>query len=631
MSNTDLSKYVVLDELDMILLRPDTFVGAIESATINSYIFKDNGAEPEFREITYNPALLKIFDEVLQNCYDHSKRPEGAGLTRIDVTLNPITGLITVADNAGIPVAKHPELDKYIPCIIFGMLRSSTNYDDNDQREGGGRNGLGSKLTNIFSSYFQVETCDGKLKYDKVYENNRRDESEPRIMPGKTKGTKISFIPDYERLGCSLDDDNYGMIITRVYEIAACAPGIDVYLNNKKIDVKGFEKFVKKFGSECMYVENSHWRIGLHHSEDGFKHISFCNAIHTWMGGTHVDYLADQLVEGIRDHIKRKTKQDVKPADIKNHFFLMVDCTVYNPKFSGQTKEHMKLPIKDYGTTFRFDDKFFKKLIKSPIVEEIVEWAINRKKIQDMRDMKNLAAEVAKASKKTIDKYEPASQKHNREECILFICEGDSAANPLISARDPKKHGVFALKGKPLNMGNAKIDQIKKNVEIQNLMAALGLQFNQPAENLRYGRIVLATDADMDGMHIRALNLNNFLHAWPELLTEGKVYFLNTPVVRVVKGKEKLEFFSEEEFDDWWNKNGNSKYQVKYLKGLGGNSTVDFKKYMFDEQYMIPLTLEDDEDERMLNLAFGEADAKKIWLGLEDFDADSSEVAETED
>lgn len=618
MSEVDLRKFQVLDELDMILLRPDTFVGAMESKTIRSYIFKDNGAIPEFRDITYNPALLKIFDEVLQNCYDHSKRPEGKTLTRIDVTADPITGMISVADNAGIPVAKHPDLGEYIPCIIFGMLRSSSNYDDTEQREGGGRNGLGSKLTNIFSTFFKVETCDGKNRYEKTYENNRREESAPSITIGKTKGTRISFIPDYARLGCTLDEDNYGMIVTRVYEIAACASGIDVYLNGKKIDVKGFEKFVAKFGQGYLYTENSHWRIGLHHSgNDGFRHISFCNATHTWLGGTHVDYLADQLVEGIRDYIKKKTKQDVKPADIKNHFFLMVDCTVYNPKFSSQTKEHMNLGIKDYGTNFRFDEKFFKKLVKSPIVEEIVEWAINRKKLQDMAEERRLGKEATKASPKTIDKYEPASQRTNRHECTLFICEGDSAANPLISARDPKKHGVFALKGKPLNLGTAKIDQIKKNVEIQNLMAALGLDFSGKLDGMRYGRIVISTDADMDGMHIRALNIYNFLQKWPELLTENKVFFLNTPVVRVIRGKDKFEFFSEEEYETWWTANGNAKCQVKYLKGLGGNSTADFKKYMFDEQYIVPLTMDDQKDYELLNMAFGDADVKKDWLGLE--------------
>jgi DNA gyrase/topoisomerase IV subunit B len=613
----DLSKYALLGELEFILLRPDTYIGSVENKTINSYIFNDNGAEPEFRNLTYNPALLKLFDEVLQNCYDHSKRPEGSHLDRIDVNLSRMDGMISVTDNAGIPVLMHPEHNMLIPCLLFGNLRSGSNYNDADQREGGGRNGLGSKLTNIFSTFFKVESCDGKNKYEKTYENNLSSQTDPIVKPGKIRGTRISFIPDYKRLNCSMDKDNYGMIVTRIYEIAACAPNIDVYLNGKKIDVKGFEKFVSKFGKDYLYVENEKWRIGLHHSgAEGFKHISFCNATHTWLGGTHVEYLAEQLVEGVRAHIKKKTKQDIRPADIRSHFFLMVDCTVMNPRFSSQTKEHMNLAIKDYGTTFRFDDKFFAKLIKSDIVQEIVEWAINRKKLQDMADLKKMSKDVVKVSNKTIDKYEPASQRNNREECTLFICEGDSAANPLISARDPKKHGVFALRGKPLNMVNAEVAKIKGNVEIKSLMAILGLEFNKPATDLRYGKIVLSTDADQDGQHIRGLAINNFLHYWKDILEDGRMFYLHTPIVRITKGKDTHEFFTIEEYEDWFKKQS-GKMEVSFLKGLGSNSTKDFKKFMFEDKYIVPLELIDDSDIDMVKLAFGEADAKKTWLNCE--------------
>lgn len=606
---------VVLDEIDMMLHRPDTFVGSVEAKTINSYIIEDIAAAPVFRSITYSPALLKLFDEVIQNCYDHSKRPSGKNLTRIDVKINTMTGMISVSDNAGIPVEMHPEYKMYAPCIIFGMLRSSTNYNDNEQREGGGRNGLGAKLTNIFSNFFKVETCDGKKKYEKTYENNRRDETEPKITNGTRPGTTISFEPDYDRLGCTLDKDNYGMILTRVYEIAACSPHIAVFINGMQIH-NGFENFVKRFGKSYLYAENSHWRIGVHSSNgDGFKHISFCNAIHTWLGGTHVEYLAEQLVEGIRDHIKKKTKIDIKPADLKNHFFLMVDCTVYNPKFSSQTKEHMNLVISSYGTTFRFDEKFFAKMLKSPIVAEIIEWANNKRKLQEMEENNRKNREIKKASPKDIDKYEPASQKYNRLECTLFVCEGDSASNPLLSARDPKKHGIFKSRGKPMNMANAKLQQIRNNVEITNFMKAMGLEFGNPNSELRYGRLVLATDADQDGMHIRGLWLNNILHHWPHLLRDGRVAFMNTPIIRVTQGKYVAEFFTQEEYDAWAKTQGGKKFDYKYLKGLGGHSTAHFKKYMFEDKYLVPFEF-DENAPAMLKLGFGDPEDKKNWLKL---------------
>ena len=615
-----LTKYQLLGELEMILLRPDTFVGSVESKQIESYIFDDVNTKPNWRTINYSPALLKLFDEVLQNTYDQSKRPEGKNMTRIDVNVNSMSGLISVFDNSGIPVEIHPEHQMYIPDMIFGMLRSSSNYNDDDQREGGGRNGLGSKLTNIFSTYFKVETCDGKKKYERTYEDNMSKSDTAKIAGAnvKSRGTRISFIPDYERLGCSLDKDNYGMIITRVYEIAACAPEIDVYLNGSKVDVKGFKTFIEKFNPDALYVDNTHWRIGVLPSDSGFKHVSFVNATHTWLGGTHVEYLSDQLVEGVRAHIKKKTKQDIKPAELKSHFFLMVDCTVFNPRFNSQTKDYMNLAIKDYGTTFRFDDKFINKLIKSPIVQDIIEWAINRKAIQDLKDLKDLNKDVKpKNAFKKIDKYEGATQKDNRDKCMLFVCEGDSAWNPLISSRDPKTQGVFALRGKPLRISGATTDQIKKNVEIQNLMLVMGLAFKKAATDLRYGTIVLSTDADLDGMHIRALCLDNFKTEWVDLLKEGRIAYLNTPIVRVTKGKDTLEFFSEEEYENWVSKQTNNKYDVKFLKGLGGHSTKDFKKYMSDSKYIIPIEYNDQADEDALILAFGDADDKKTWLDCE--------------
>lgn len=606
---------VVLDEISHMLIRPDTFVGSVEDVTVNTYVFNDTGYTG-WRNVTYNPALLKIFDEVIQNCYDHSMRPEGKALTRVDVSVSIMTGEISVMDNCGIPVQIHPTYNKYVPCIIFGELRSGTNYNDNEKRKGAGRNGLGSKLTNVFSQYFKVETADGVNKYEKEYQSNRRDEDTPVIKPSKSRYTKISFLPDYDILNTKMTNDNYEMIITRVYEIAACSPHLDLYLNGKKLTVKGFESFVKQFGNDYLYTQNDDqsWKIGIQHSKDGFRQASFVNSTNTRHGGTHIDYVTDQLVDGLREHIKRKTKQDVKPSDIKNHFHIFVEASVDNPRFSSQTKEFMTLKPSEYGTSIKFDDKFFKKLIKSDIVAEIVEWAINRKKLQDMADLKKLNKEAAKTSAKEIPKYTGASSKKDRENCILFICEGDSAEKPLKAARNPVLHGIFALKGKPLNMPDAKPEDIKKNVETFNLMAATGLELGSKPDDLRYGKIVISTDADPDGSHIRGIMIHNFNHAWPDLIKDGMVYILQTPIKRVKQGSKSYEFMTEEEFQKWEAQNKSKSMEVTYLKGLGGNSTSDFEKYMNDSRYHIKVELKDQDDLDALALAFGDADAKKQWL-----------------
>jgi DNA gyrase/topoisomerase IV subunit B len=153
-------------------------------------------------------------------------------------------------------------------------------------------------------------------------------------------------------------------------------------------------------------------------------------------------------------------------------------------------------------------------------------------------------------------------------------------------------------------------------VEIQNLMAAIGLSFGGE-EELRYGKIVLATDADMDGMHIRALHTNNFFHRWLNVLLEGRLYFLHTPIVRVLKGKDTHEFFTMDEYEAWYAKQ-TGKMEVTFLKGLGGHSTAHFKKYMFEDKYIVPLNFKDDANApAMLNMAFGDAKEKKVWLNLE--------------
>lgn len=164
----NLRRYKKLDHISHILKRPDTYIGSIFPLETSTFIVSLDG-EVSWSNLTYSPALLKIFDEVIQNCYDHSKRPEGKHINKIDVTINQITGEITVTDNGGIPVAKHPDLGQYIPDMIFGELMSGENYneDEGQEREGAGTNGLGSKLTNIYSTQFKVETADGKNRYEK--------------------------------------------------------------------------------------------------------------------------------------------------------------------------------------------------------------------------------------------------------------------------------------------------------------------------------------------------------------------------------------------------------------------------------------------------------------------------------
>jgi DNA gyrase/topoisomerase IV subunit B len=615
----NLHKYVKLDEIQRVLQRPGMYVGSTSLTEQETYWIDENG-KVQFGTLKFVPAFLKLFDEVIQNSYDHSKRPEGAHLNKIEVTLDRTTGEITIYDNGGIPVEKHPVYDEYIPDFIFGEMGTGSNYNDDEAREGAGTNGLGAKLTNIYAKRFTVETADGKNKYIKTYENNRADESDAVIRSNQHSYTIIKWLPDYARLGMTgLDDDHFKLLVKRVYEIAAASTKIKVKLNGELLDVRGWKSYIEKFTDNFVYFENDNWQIGFAKSEDGFKHVSLVNACSTWMGGSHLDYIVYQVIPFIRQLILKKTKQDIRPSMIKEQFKLFVNCTIHNPQFSSQTKENLTTEPRNYGTEARLDAKTLNKILTS-IGQEILDWAVRRQLAQEEWEKKQKNKNLAKADLKKIEKYEPALERTDRKNCILFVCEGDSAAGTLTAARVPQWHGTFPLRGKPMNVMDAKrLADIRNNEEITNLMKIIGLQHgvtDPKIEDLRYGKMVIASDADMDGYHIRGLLMTMFQTLWPGLIKQGFLQFLNTPIVRAIKGKDKLEFFSEKDYEDWCKQNDSSKFQVKYIKGLGGHKTEDFKKYMNEKKFQIPIDWVSTNDYEAVKLAFdkGKADERKVWL-----------------
>ena len=481
--------------------------------------------------------------------------------------------------------------------------------------------GEGSTLTGIFSKRFEVITSDGKNKLTTVWSDNHSHKTEPKIVKSKEKFTHITFIPDYERLGMSLDDDHFDILERRTHEIAASNTHLKVYFNDNLINYKTFYSFVDAFAPKADRVDFGHdrFQISLFHSDNGFQQVGFVNASNVRLGGTHVDYIMNQVVAGIRDHIKKKTRQDMKPADIRSHFFMVSNATINNPRYDSQTKELLMTPAKDWGMALKVDDKTIKAIIKSPIVTEIILWAEHKKEMEDAIAAKAKAKDAAKSSVnelRNIPKYETASSK-NRAKCILFIAEGDSAKSSLQSARDPEFHGIFPLKGKPINATGMRLKEILENDEVTNLIKILGLDVTkeQFVYNLRYGKMAIVTDADADGAHLCALIINIFHKVFPHLLTQDFLYKLQTPIVRVQQGKNELEFFRLNEYEEW-SKKQNKPFTPTYLKGLGSNDTKHFKKYMFEEKYMIPIKYDPNKDDEALSIAFDKsrADDRKEFL-----------------
>eukprot|EP00171_Calliarthron_tuberculosum_P010934 IDg10934t1 len=280
--------YKKLTQLEHILLRPDTYIGSSQCMSQTIWVWSDQRNSMEHREVTYPPGLYKIFDEILVNAADHAQR--NAGMTMLKIDIEPENNRISVWNNgSGIPIEWHGTYDMYVPELIFGNLLTSSNYDDEEEKVVGGRNGYGAKLANIFSSEFIVETAsskDGK-KYKQVFRNNMAIKGEPQIRSGNKKEdwTKVSFSPDLSKfdLMC-LDSDIVSLMKKRVYDIAGCNPKIKVYLNGIKLPIKTFKDYVAFYTKDSpIYYErfNERWEVAIAPSEGQLTQVSFVNSICT--------------------------------------------------------------------------------------------------------------------------------------------------------------------------------------------------------------------------------------------------------------------------------------------------------------------------------------------------------------
>ena len=609
--------YKKLTEIEHVLKRPGRYIGAVAVSPFPTY-YIENGSV-KWDTLSYNPAFIKLFDEIISNSADFSKRPEGKHLNKIEVEINNDT--ISVYDNGGIPVVMHKEYKQYVPDMIFGELRSGSNFDDADDSVSTGQNGEGSTLTNIFSKDFTVDTADGKNRFLCTYHDNMSHKDVPKVTKSAKNYTKITYLPDYEKLAMpnKLDRDHTRLIERRVYEVAATNPHLKVYLNGKLLPFKSFKDYAAMFSTERVDFGNENFQASVFHSKNGFQQIGFVNSTNVSQGGTHIEHLMNQIVTGIRDHVKKKTKQDIKPSDIRNHFFLMSNSTINNPRYNSQTKEKLETLASAFGKTMIIDDKTIQKIIKSDIVEEIILWAENKQALEEMAALRAKNKEAAKSgnSLRDITKYEPATSK-NRSKCSLFIAEGDSAAKALQSARNPEFHGIFPFKGKPVNVRGMKIRDLIANVELDSLMKILGLQLGKKhfISELRYHEMVIATDQDLDGFHLAGLIFNIFQELWPDLLKQGFLFKLQTPIVRVLQNKKEIEFLYMNDYVAWEAKQSKNNYSVTYLKGLGSNDTKYFKKYMFEPEYKVQITFKNDDDKNALDIAFDKkkADERKIFI-----------------
>jgi DNA gyrase/topoisomerase IV subunit B len=500
-----------------------------------------------------------------------------------------------VTDNGrGIPVELHPQTKKYVAETVFSNLRAGSNFNDTEDQQLIGTNGVGSTLTNILSTHFRVESCDGKKVLTQDFYKGMRERTEPKIRPDTKNRTRISFTPDYEFFKLKgLDGDHALKMTKKVVDAAACNPKVKFYVNGDRINVKDFSDYIALYDPECVVDDTESWKVGISHS-DGFEQISFVNSVETFQGGTHVFYVMDQITESIREYIKKKHKVEVKPAEIRNHMRVYISANINRPKFSSQTKENMISQPSSYQTNWVVPDSMIKKLLKSPIIQAVLDWVEMKAKAAEMAELRKLNKDASKMNPKRVDKFDDAVEKRDRHLCECYFTEGDSARNSIQSARGKNPYiGSFSLRGKPLNVYDCEIKDVIANNEFANMLAITGLQLGEKVlskTQLRFGKLVVLSDQDLDGFHITSLLLSFWAKYWPELFELGVVYRMNTPlyIATTTKG-EVHEFFTQEEYDTWLPKA--PKHKAEYYKGLGLFDTEVFERFLENrEKYLVRVT-----------------------------------------
>lgn len=605
-------KYKKLDDISHILHRSGMYVGSIKPHTSKKWIL--SGDKFIQKNITFNPAFLKIFDEIIVNSVDESKRT-GSKLNIIKVNITANT--ISVWDNGGIDVVVHKEYNEWIPEMIFSSLKAGSNFSDDEMRTTSGLNGIGSVLTNVFSSKFTISTCDGKKSFLQTFSNNMRERDEPTIKKSKTNHTQIIYLPDYEKFGMTeLDESHFKLIQKRVIDIAGCNSNLSIYFNGEIIDIKSFEDYMNLYKESSIYQTNKEntWSFGIASSEEGFQQVSFANSTDTYDGGTHLDYITNQIISKIREFIKKKWKTDIKPSEIKNHIFIFLNSTIVNPAFSSQTKEKLITEVKDFGFDFEISDKTMNLILKSDIISSIADWLEKKKVADDNKLTRQLNKQISNVK---VDKLIDAKGK-DRWKCSIGIYEGDSAAGSFRKYRDSSTMGSFALKGKFINVSDISNVKLASNKEAVDLMSAIGLKLGGGInlKDLRYGRILIYTDADTDGNHIASLLINFFYAYWPELFERNMIYKVETPIVVAEERKNKKNkkmFYSQTEYDNWINKINPQNWEIKYKKGLAALVDDEYNE-IINNPKLLSIT-KDDLSRESLNIWFGkDSDLRKKEL-----------------
>lgn len=620
-----MSEFKVLSDREHVKIRSGMYCGSIVEEPITGII------NYTYQTKTIVPGLIKCFDEILQNSVDEALRVDFALANKISVNIkSTINGTeISVSDNGrGIPVEKIG--GRYRPELAWTELRAGSNFDDSKGRITAGSHGMGSSIVNILSEQFVGVTDDGKLRCTVTCTDNMAN-VDVHVGKSKERGTTVTFIPDLKHFGISeFSQDHTDVIIDRLYNMAIMYPKIEFSINGTKLKFKNIKQIAKNFHESAVSFETEN--IGMVFAPAGadeeFRCLSYVNGIYVKNGGAHVDYVMGRVIETLREAITKKHKINVLPNQIKQHILFASWINGFkNLKFDSQTKERITNTQGEVSAILGDIDyeKIAKSILNTPeIIDPMIAAILYKKELAEKQALAKANKDLDKTNLRKISKFTDAANKTDRKNCMLAVCEGDSAANAVLSART-EMIGCYPLKGKPINAMGATAKDLLANKEFVDLMLVTGLKIGQKVNSisdLRFGKIVMMVDADADGTHIQGLLCAMIKKFWPELFTLGAVYAFNTPLVKVEVDKKELYFYSLDGFNKWVDSNKSKKFTSRYLKGLGSSTAKDFKKYFENmNKHLVQITIDDVSDLEVVDLVFGKeagaADKRKVWLDLE--------------
>lgn len=597
----------VLSDREHIIKRSGMYIGSSAYEAHERFVFG------EFKPVSYVPGVIKLIDEIIDNSVDEGIRTNFEFANKISVDIDDHK--IVVTDNGrGLPQGNVITPDgKTIPGPVaaWTLPRAGGNFGDDKLRVTGGMNGVGSALTNFFSTMFKGVTSDGKNEIT-VNCSNGAENISHSVRKSTKKGTTVEFVPDFSHFEATGITETDRLIVRdRLQTLAVVFPGIEFKFNGTKL-VGNFKKYAHMYDEAALIQESESTSLAIGRSADGFRHMTYVNNINPRVGGSHIDYVTNELASKLIPVIKRKYGIEITGARIRECLTIVMFVRgMKNMRFDGQTKERLTVPAGEIRDHMQLDiDKLAKALMKNEaVLMPIIEAALARKLAAEKAAETKATKKAAKA--KVAKHIKPNKYGDDKLETTLFLTEGDSAIGYLIETRDRDLHGGYPLRGKfKTTWGEKPVDQLK-NKEIFDICSITGLVHGEKAEGLNYKNIAIMTDADVDGTGSIYPSLVSFFTQWPELFEQNRIRFVKTPVIIATK-KGKQEWFYD--LPSFESKREELKgFDVRYIKGLGSLTREEYERVINEPNYEVVKLGENWKDK--LEMLYGDNSApRKVWM-----------------